>query len=61
MKFFIYDNVSGDVSIEDGGLLLTKEFSKLVEPERNKTPKDKTGKNRTRAFREFKYIYLFLD
>lgn len=61
MKFFIYDNVNGDVNIEDSSILLIREFSKLLDPARNKTKEDKTGKNKTRAFKEFKYIYLFFD
>ena len=61
MKFFVYDNVNGNVSIDDESILLVKEFEDLLEPSRNKTAADKTGKLRTRAFREFKYIFLFFD
>ena len=61
MKFFVYDNVSGNVSLDDESILLTKEFAALLENSRNITKEDRTGKQKTRAFREFKYIYLFFD
>jgi hypothetical protein len=61
MKFFVYDNVNGIVSIENENILLIKEFEDLLEDGRNKTKEDKTGKKKTRAFRELKYIYLFFD
>jgi hypothetical protein len=61
MKFFLYDNVSGKVALNDESILLVKEFSDLMELSRNKTPTDKTGKKRTRAFRELQYIYLYFD
>jgi len=61
MKFFKYDNDNGEVILNDEGILLAKEFSALLEAGRNKTPQDKAGKNKERAFKEFTYIYLFLD
>jgi hypothetical protein len=61
MKFFVYDNVNGNVMLEEIELLLLKEFEALLDVERNKCKEDKTGKKKLRAFREFKYIYLFLD
>lgn len=61
MKFFVYDNVNGNVAIEDVSILLTKEFEVLLDDNRNKSSADKTGKKRLRAFREFKFIYLFFD
>lgn len=61
MKFFIYNNVNGDVNIEEGSILLVRDFEKLLDPARNKTKDDKTGKNKTKAFKELKYIYLFFD
>lgn len=61
MKFFQYDNVSGELSINDPSILLVREIDALMNPERNKTKSDKTGKLKTRAFREFKFIYLFFD
>lgn len=61
MKFFVYDNVNGNVSLDDESILIIKEFENLLESSRNITKSDKSGKLRTRAFREFKYIYLFFD
>mgnify|MGYP003397902283 CR=1 FL=1 len=61
MKFFVYDNVNGNVSIDEESILLIKEFTNLLENSRNITKHDKTGKQKTRALREFKYIYLFFD
>ena len=61
MKFFVYDNVNGVVSIDEESILLIKEFEALMTPERNKTKEDKVGKNKTRFFKELKYIYLFID
>lgn len=61
MKFFKYDNENGEVILNDEGILVTKEFKALLEVDRNKSPQDKAGKNKERAFKEFTYIYLFLD
>lgn len=61
MKFFVYDDVNGNVILEDPTLLLVAEFAELIDHNRNKTKTDKTGTKLTRAFREFKYIYLYID
>lgn len=61
MKFFKYDNVNECVTLNKEEILLVKEFTALMEDERNKCKEDKTGKGKTRAFREFAYIYLFFD
>ena len=61
MKFFLYDNVNGDVTINDEAILTVREFAALMDIERNKTKNDKTGKKKERAFKEFKYMYLFID
>jgi hypothetical protein len=61
MKFFRYDNVNECVVLNKEGILLTKEFNALMDEERNKSEKDKTGKSKDRAFREFAYIFLFFD
>lgn len=61
MKFFQYDNDSGQMILEDESILLTKELAALLETKRNITKTDKTGKKRERAFKELKYIYLFFD
>lgn len=47
--------------LNDESILLIKEFKALLNDDRNKTKADKTGKNRERAFKEFKFIYLFFD
>lgn len=61
MKFFKYDNVNEQVTLNQEEILLIKEFSTLMEDKRNKCPEDKTGKNKLRAYKEFAYIYLFFD
>ena len=61
MKFFKYDNDNGEVVLNDEGILLTKEFKALLDVKRNKTPEDKTGKSKLRAYKEFTYMYLFFD
>jgi hypothetical protein len=61
MKFFVYDNVNGNVSLEDPSIILVKEFESLMGDNRNSGTSDKTGKKKHRAFKEFKYIYLFFD
>ena len=61
MKFFVYDNVTGEIMLDDESILLVREFAALYDENRNKTKEDKSGKKRSRAFKEFKYIYLFFD
>lgn len=61
MKFFLYDNVNEGIELNDEGILLVREFAALLEPNRNKCKEDKTGLKRLRAFKEFKFIYLFFD
>lgn len=61
MKFFLYDNVNGEVTINDEGILLVREFNALLNLERNKSKTDKTGQKREKAFKELKFIYLFFD
>jgi hypothetical protein len=61
MKFFEYDNVNGEVKIEDGSIFLITEFEDLLDPKRNINKIDKTGKKKEKAFRELKYIFLFFD
>jgi len=61
MEWFEYDKVSGELIINDVGILLTKEFTALRDPKRNITKTDKTGAKRTLNFKELKYIYLFFD
>ena len=61
MKFFVYDDVNGEIMLNDEDILLIREFSALYDEKRNKTKEDKTGRKRKRAFKEFKFIYLFFD
>ncbi len=55
---FIYNNQLNRVEINTPELLLTKEFSELLKPERNKCKEDPSGVMGLRAFREFTYIWL---
>lgn len=61
MKFFIYDQENGYLTLNDEGILTISEYRALMEAKRNQSKTDKTGKLRERAFREFTYIYLFMD
>lgn len=60
-KIFQYDNVKNKVELNVPEILLTREFSALMNNERNITPSDKEGKYKERAFKEFTYIWLALD
>lgn len=57
-NFFVYDNANGNVELNTIEILLVREFSALLDSERNKCQEDPEGKYKLRAFREFKYIYL---
>lgn len=61
MKFFTYDKRTNTIEINEEGILLTKEFTVLLDAKRNITKIDKTGSKKTLAFKELKYIYLFFD
>lgn len=61
LKIFQYDNVKNKVELNVPEILLTREFSALMDNERNITSSDKEGKFKERAFREFTYIWLALD
>lgn len=61
MQLFIFDNSTNTLRIDDYSILLVKEFAKLWEPKRNITKEDKKGELRSRAYKEFTYIYLVLD
>ncbi len=60
-NFFIFDNITNTVKLDEFELLLVKEFEKLWDIGRNKCKSDSTGIKRLKAHREFKYIYLALD
>lgn len=61
IDIFLYNNATGSLSLNTYEILLVKEFEALWDVERNKCDKDPTGKKRLRAWREFKYIWLFAD
>lgn len=60
-KIFLYDNRLNRIELNVPEILLVREFAALWEEKRNITKEDKTGKFKTRAFREFTYIWLALD
>ena len=57
-NFFIYDNSTSSLNLDNANILLVPEFAALLETERNKSESDPEGKYKLRAFKEFKYIYL---
>lgn len=59
-NFFVYNNVNGEVELDSTEILLVREFADLMDEKRNKCKEDKSGKQKLRAFRELKYIYLAL-
>ena len=61
VKIFQYNNANGNVELNTPEIILVKEFEALMKDERNITEQDKTGKFKSKAFREFTYIYLALD
>ena len=61
MKVFTFNISLNRVEINEPELLLIKEFATLFTLDRNKTKKDPTGVEKSRAFREFTYIWLMLD
>ena len=61
IKLFSYDNMKKEVVINEADVLLIKEFADLWTNERNVTKKDPDGKKKTKAFREFTYIYCAID
>lgn len=61
LHIFQYNNATHKVELDNGNLLLIKEFKDLMDDDRNVCKQDKTGKLHLRAFREFTYIWLALD
>lgn len=61
LKLFFYDNLRKEVIVNEPDILLIKEFANLWTNDRNITKKDPTGKDKTKAFREFTYIYCAID
>ena len=60
-QIFLYDNATGSLKLDLHEILLVKEFDTLWNKERNKCEEDKKGEKRLRAWREFKYIWLYAD
>lgn len=58
---FLYNNSTGSLELNTHEILLVKEFEALWDIDRNKCEEDPTGKNRLRVWKEFKYIWLFVD
>jgi len=61
VKFFVYDNKSNALTLNEPEILLVKEFKDLWDVDRNKCKEDPTGKKRLKAYRELTYIYLAVD
>ena len=61
MKIFLFDNGLNEIVLNEPEVLLIREFAALWTNERNITKEDPTGKLKTRALREFKYIWLMID
>lgn len=61
MKIFLFDNAKNEVIINEPEVLLIREFAALWTNERNITKEDPKGVHKTRAYREFTYIWLMID
>lgn len=61
MKVFLFDNANNEVIVNEPEVLLIREFAALWTNERNKTKEDPKGLLKTRAKREFAYIWLMID
>lgn len=61
MTIFLYDNVNHTLKLNEPEILLIKEFAALWSNDRNKTKDDPKGIKKTRAYREFTYMYLMID
>lgn len=61
MTIFLYDNVNHILKLNEPEILLIKEFAALWNNDRNKTKEDPKGIKKTRAYREFTYMYLMID
>lgn len=61
MKVFTFNVELNRVEINEPELLLIREFAALFTEDRNKTKEDPKGIKKTKAFREFTYIWLMLD
>lgn len=61
MRFFNYDLITHQISLDQPEILLVKEFSVLLDEKRNKSKEDPKGTQKKRAFKELMYIYLMYD
>ena len=61
MKFFLFNNATNEVTVNEPEILLVKEFAALWDKNRNKCKQDKTGEKRLLAYRELLYIWLMCD
>ena len=61
MQFFVFNNDTNSLEVDESSVLLIKEFRDLWDISRNKCTEDKTGKKRLKAYNELTYIYLTLD
>lgn len=60
-KIFQYDSIHNRIEILTDEIMLVKEFSDLMSPERNKCKKDPSGLEGLRGFRELIYIQQALS
>lgn len=56
-KYFLYKDYK--IELNRPELLLVKEFEQLMDDSFNKCKEDKTGKKKLKAFKFFKYLFLF--
>ena len=61
MKFFLFNNATNEVTVNEPEILLVKEFAALWDKNRNKCKQDKTEEKRLLAYRELLYIWLMCD
>lgn len=61
MTIFLYDKLTHVLALNEPEILLIKEFAALWNNDRNITEEDPKGLNKTRAYREFTYMYLMID
>lgn len=60
-NIFLYDNANGILNLNTPEIILIKEFAALMKNDRNICKEDPSGSSKSRAFREFTYIYLAID
>ena len=60
-NFFMYNNQTSTLELNEPEILLVDEFAKLMDLDRNKCKEDPKGTLKKRAFRELAYIYLALN